>query len=339
MKKFLLFFILFAVKANVYCQETSYTKTDDGMEYKIIPTGKGELLKNGQYMEVHFISILQHDGQDSVLSSTREMGAPQILSYDSISFPKEYFKIFKQMRNGDSLTTKTSIAFLFKNKEEQIPPFMKKSDFVYTNISIQNIYSSQTSADSIKKILYQKIDTVLKSKAAFRAVDDDLTLSNYMIDKDIKTIKTANGVYVQTIKKGTGAILKNNFVKINYTGKTLDGKMFDSNTDPSKGHTEPLLVNLTDDMSLGNGVILGMKEALLTMQKGTKAIMYIPSGLGYGPNGAGSDIGPNSNLIFEVEVLSTLTLAQFKAEQNKPFKKVNPPKKRTQIKKKLGVKK
>jgi FKBP-type peptidyl-prolyl cis-trans isomerase 2 len=119
---------------------------------------------------------------------------------------------------------------------------------------------------------------------------------------------------VQTTVAGTGPVLDSNvFVKIMYTGKTLDGKMFDSNVDPSKGHTDPLLVNLTNDMSLGGGVIPGMGDALRTMQKGTKATMFIPSGLGYGARGAGADIPANANLMFDVEVLEILTKAQAKA--------------------------
>ncbi len=86
--------------------------------------------------------------------------------------------------------------------------------------------------------------------------------------------------------------------------------MFDSNIDPSKGHTEPLSVNLTSDESLGFGVIPGMTAALKTMQKGTKAFMFIPSGMAYGPRSQSAELPANSILIFEVEVLEVLTKAQ-----------------------------
>jgi len=113
--------------------------------------------------------------------------------------------------------------------------------------------------------------------------------------------------------------------KIKYTGKTIAGKMFDSNVDPSKGHLDPLTVNLTNDMSLGGGVIPGMSEGLKLMNKGTKAKIYIPSSLAYGAAGAGGDIGPNENLIFEVEVLEILTKAQAAADvalQQKKFQEM-----------------
>jgi FKBP-type peptidyl-prolyl cis-trans isomerase len=58
------------------------------------------------------------------------------------------------------------------------------------------------------------------------------------------------------------------------------------------------------------------------MQKGTKGIMYIPSTLGYGARGAGGDIPPNTNLVFEVEVLSVLSKAQVVADNAVQEKKM-----------------
>jgi FKBP-type peptidyl-prolyl cis-trans isomerase FkpA len=298
------------------CKE-NYKKGDDGMEYRIIANGKGETLKNGEFMELHFTNLLSRKGKkDSVLNNTREMGAPQIMPFDSTSLPPAYFKIFKQMKNGDSLTTRVSVDTMFKGKMEQMPPFMKKGDFVYTNIQIVNVYKTQQAADSARTIAMANAEKIGKAKADALVKADDKTLTDFIAKNKVTATKTANGVYVETTTAGTGALLDtNSFVKIMYTGKTLDGKMFDSNVDPSKGHTDPLLVNLTNDQSLGNGVIPGMKEGLLTLQKGAKGKLYIPSGLAYGARGAGADIPANANLVFEVEVLETQTKAQAKASQ------------------------
>jgi FKBP-type peptidyl-prolyl cis-trans isomerase len=86
---------------------------------------------------------------------------------------------------------------------------------------------------------------------------------------------------------------------MNYTGKTLDGKMFDSNTDPSKGHVQPF------GFTLGVGqVIKGWDEGVQLLNLGSRATFFIPSGLAYGDRGAGAAIPPNAVLMFDVEVLS-----------------------------------
>ncbi len=298
------------------CQE-KFKKGDEGMEYKIISSGKGSVLKAGEFIELHFTTILggKNGKKDSVLNNTREAGAPQIVPFDSAQLPPAYYKLFKQMKNGDSLATRSLTDSLFKKQPEQMPPFMSKGQFVYTNIKIINVYKTQAEADSARKLSMVAAEAIGRAKAEALVKEDDKTIAAYLAKNNIKAVKTTNGVYVETAQAGTGAVLDSTvFVKINYTGKTLDGKMFDSNTDPSKGHLEPLTVNLTNDMSLGNGVIPGMSEALKTVQKGTKGKMFIPSGLGYGARGAGADIPANANLIFEFEVLETLTKTQVAAD-------------------------
>ncbi|RYF80348.1 MAG: FKBP-type peptidyl-prolyl cis-trans isomerase, partial [Chitinophagaceae bacterium] len=93
-------------------------------------------------------------------------------------------------------------------------------------------------------------------------------------------------------------------------GKTLEGTTFDSNTDPKFNHTEPLLVNLTNEPSAGQKVIPGWEDGFKLLNKGAKAKFYVPSSLGYGAQGAGQDIKPNAILVFDVEVADLLTKSQ-----------------------------
>ncbi len=84
-------------------------------------------------------------------------------------------------------------------------------------------------------------------------------------------------------------------VKCHYEGKLLDGNIFDS----SVKRGEPATFGV-------NQVIPGWVEALQLMPVGSKWRLFIPSQLGYGPQGAGDVIPPNSPLIFEVELLEIL---------------------------------
>lgn len=108
---------------------------------------------------------------------------------------------------------------------------------------------------------------------------------------------TDSGLQYQVIKEGDGAkpIAMDN-VSVHYRGTLLDGTEFDSSYD--RGRPASFRVN---------GVIAGWTEALQLMPVGSTYKLFIPSKLAYGERGTGSKIGPNSTLIFEVELLEIAT--------------------------------
>jgi FKBP-type peptidyl-prolyl cis-trans isomerase len=108
---------------------------------------------------------------------------------------------------------------------------------------------------------------------------------------------TASGLQYQVITLGTGPKPQaSDTVKVNYEGKLLDGTVFDS----SIARHEPATFPLT-------GVIRGWTEGVQLMPVGSKFRFFVPSDLAYGEKGAGSAIGPNSVLVFEIELLSIET--------------------------------
>ena len=106
-------------------------------------------------------------------------------------------------------------------------------------------------------------------------------------------ITTPSGLQYKVIVKGNGPQpTDTSTVKVNYSGKLLNGKEFDSSYKRGQPAEFPV-----------NGVIKGWTEALKMMHVGDKWDLFIPADLAYGEQGAGGMIEPNSVLLFEVELL------------------------------------
>jgi FKBP-type peptidyl-prolyl cis-trans isomerase len=110
--------------------------------------------------------------------------------------------------------------------------------------------------------------------------------------KKVGVKTTASGLQYKVIKSGAGPSPKpTDVVKVHYHGTLIDGTIFDSSVQRNTPATFPV-----------NGVIPGWTEALQLMKVGDKWQLVIPAKLAYGEEGPGP-IGPNSVLIFEVELL------------------------------------
>ncbi|KAA5536766.1 FKBP-type peptidyl-prolyl cis-trans isomerase [Taibaiella lutea] len=107
-------------------------------------------------------------------------------------------------------------------------------------------------------------------------------------------ITLPSGLQYLVLKEGEGAKpTATSRVTCHYHGTLIDGKIFDSSVQRGQPATFPL-----------NQVIAGWTEGVQLMSVGSKYRFFIPSALGYGSRQVGSDIGPNSVLVFDVELLS-----------------------------------
>src|SRR5437870_1061363 len=139
--------------------------------------------------------------------------------------------------------------------------------------------------------LTKEIENKQKALAEQNVKDGEKFLAENKKKEGVKT--TASGLQYKVIKEGTGPKPKlTDAVVANYRGTLINGTEFDSSYKRGQPATFPL-----------TGVIKGWTEALQLMKVGSKYQLFIPANLAYGNRAMGADIGPNSTLIFEVELV------------------------------------
>ena len=153
--------------------------------------------------------------------------------------------------------------------------------------------------DQVKEVMAAFQKDLVAKQAAKKKADGEKNLAAGKKFQDENKAKegvktTASGLQYKVEKEGTGPTPKaTDTVKVNYRGTTIEGKEFDSSYKRNEPATFPV-----------NRVIKGWTEALQLMKAGSKYHLVIPADLAYGERGAGADIGPQSTLVFDVELLS-----------------------------------
>lgn len=262
----------------------TFQKTKDGVEYLIVKDEKGENAKIGDIIEYNMLVKIG----DSVMYDSRKMNdnkPVQMALQENPSANKamDPTEVIKMMSAGDSAVVRV----VLDSMARKIYTFAKPTDKLEFQFAMVSIKSKE------------KFEAEMKEKSAAQAGTDDKIITEYLTKNNITAQKTASGLYYVISKPGTGAnVTAGQTVKVMYTGKSLDGKVFDSNIDPQFQHPEPL------EFPLGKGnVIPGWDEGIALLNKGAKATLFVPSPLAYGAQGNQGMIAPNSILIFDVELI------------------------------------
>jgi FKBP-type peptidyl-prolyl cis-trans isomerase FklB len=181
-------------------------------------------------------------------------------------------------------------------------------------VNIGESMKKQNEKDFSAELIKQGYESMFDSSSVIKPEEALKVLQTYFMKKQktkadatlkegqafLAKNKTAEGVVTlpdglqyKIIKAGTGPKPKEtDKVTVNYTGKLISGKVFES-TEGQKPASFPV-----------NGVIKGWVEALQLMPVGSKWTLYIPTELAYGENPRGGPIEPNAALIFDIELLS-----------------------------------
>lgn len=173
-------------------------------------------------------------------------------------------------------------------KNLNVEEFSKALKAVYDNAT------PEMSMDEAKQVINKYFEELNKELLENNKKAGIAFLEEYAQQPGV--IVMPSGLEYKVIKEGEGEIAgPEDKVRVHYTGKTIDGRVFDSSV--QRGQPAEFGVNQ---------VIPGWTEALQLMPEGSKWEVVIPSDLAYGERGAGDSIAPNSTLIFEVELLKVI---------------------------------
>src|SRR5438876_1918416 len=204
-------------------------------------------------------------------------------------FGQEKSPQLKDQKDKVSYSIGMNIGFNLSRQKVDINP-----DILAAGIKDAIAGKPQLTSDQVKDVMAQlEKDMEQKQK---QAGEKNKTEGAKFLEENKKKqgVKaTASGLQYKVEKEGTGAQPKaTDMVTVNYRGTLIDGTEFDSSYKRGQPATFPV-----------NGVIKGWTEALQLMKVGSKYQLWIPSNLAYGERAMGPDIGSNSTLIFEVELM------------------------------------
>lgn len=149
----------------------------------------------------------------------------------------------------------------------------------------------QETLTQLQKDMVAKQETMAKEAAEKNKAAGAAFLAENGKKEGVTTLPS--GLQYKVIEEGAGATpTLESTVTVHYKGTLVDGKEFDSSYSRNEPATFPV-----------GGVIPGWTEAMQLMKEGAKWQIVIPSELAYGERGAGPVIGPNSTLVFEVELI------------------------------------
>ncbi len=207
---------------------------------------------------------------------------------------KKQKKVLKTDKDKVSYSLGVEIGKSFKALKNDIDMDLLWQGFS-DSMNDQNLLLSQEESQTVKRDFLTRIKKERQSKMENVSGDNQKEGMTFLVENKSKkgVITTQSGLQYKIIRKGDGPKPKaTDQVKVHYRGTLINGEEFDS----SYKRGTPATFRL-------NAVIAGWQEGLQLMSSGSKYEFYIPSELAYGERGAGSMIGPNSTLVFEVELL------------------------------------
>jgi len=265
------------------CSEhRGFKKDKQGFYYKFYEKNKNEAQPQvGDIVELTYTLRTS----DSILVDNVPMHEEIIESI----YTGDIYAALRMMHLGDSATFILNGDTFFHYFMRQ--PFRFEKKDLYFDLKLHKI----TSPEKFEQIQMEQRRRYEAMIEELRLEEDDL-INNYISDNNIKTKPTNSGLYLIKTANGSGKAIKNGSkVAVHYTGKFIDGTVFDSSTERGI----PLEFTVGEER-----FIAGWDEAILLLRGGDRATALLPSKLAYGARGLDYAIPPYTPIIFDLEVVS-----------------------------------
>lgn len=256
---------------------------------------------------------------DKLFASDKSIKAEGItISPENINeVAKGYFNESLQQRVMAAMGNDT--AQVFNAKEKKIVSALVGADFAYSMKKAPYEVEKKSFMKAVKDVKEGKEMLTLEQANAFmrnyytvvvpqkNKEESGKWLAKIAKQKGVQ--KTASGLLYRIENPGDMNIKANkdeDVVKVLYTGRTRDGKVFDSNRWADMSEERKRMLPESKDSPIEfplNRVIKGWTEGMKFIGKGGRITLWIPAELAYGERGAGESIGPNEALCFDVELI------------------------------------
>ena len=285
------FFLIIAAAGLISCESKypGFTMADNGIWYRLAEIGDDTVkVKPGDFITAEITYKTIRDS--SFFKGSRKFQVNGSFFEGSID------QCFTMLSKEDKATFIISAdSFFRKTLQVKLPRFIMPGSDMMVDIKVAEIQPEQE---------------YLQEKEAFLHWIEDfgdyekVILRQFIENKKIHASRSTTGMYYIQLRKGNGKKAeKGKVVEVDYEGKFLDGKFFDS----TKKRREPYQFVYGQEMQ----VIKGLDEAIGRMEEGEKALVILPSDLAFGSAGSSTGIiPPYTSLIFEIELRSVKDLVK-----------------------------
>ncbi len=300
------------LRAQALAPAAGYQRTASGTEYQLFRRDAaghyaprplavaGDAAYSSRVGQVLLIFIQYRTDRDSLLMDSRQLRPEPLPVVLGPKLPTGSIEeAMSLLLPGDSALFRFNADTAFaKSLRQPVPPFIKRSGNALRLTVVAKQLLTPEQMEARQKAMLDEQQRQLKARAAKQVVKDDALIQAYIKKNKLttKAKKTVGGTWYVITTPGKGVLpKKGQTVSVKYRGTVLaTGKEFDST---AKHGDTPF------DFVLGQGqVIKGWDQGIAVLPKGSKAMLLIPSPLGYGERGAGGDIPPNAVLRFDVEL-------------------------------------
>jgi FKBP-type peptidyl-prolyl cis-trans isomerase len=285
-------FLLALISLSASFAQEGFTVSESGLQYRFHRQNEQALKPAmGDMLSLHMLykingTTLFYDSRSNPSPSLMELRAPE--------YPGDINEAMGMLRKGDSATFIIDANDFFKKtvRVEQLPDPFKEGDKLHFELVLNDFMTRDEFIIEQQKALMEKE----ANKIAARE-EEQKGIQAYIDSLALPVKELPGGMYIVHLEDGDGAQAeKGKKVSVHYTGKLLNGEIFDS----SLNRGQPIQVTLG-----ANQVIQGWETGIPELKVGGKALLIIPFDMGYGDRPAGT-IPPYSTLLFEVELMEVM---------------------------------